>query len=190
MSLDLDVHYAAIAGGDSLAFAHWMAGAEPEIRRTLTSFASVVDTEAVVQEALLRVWQVAHRFEPDGRPNGLLRLGVTIARNLSISEVRRSKTRGADLSELERRQNDAEVAGSPPDPHLRRLIQECRKLLPTKPGLALSARLESGGGEADLVLAERLGMKKNTFLQNFTRARKLLKDCLQKQGVDLEGELA
>lgn len=189
-TIDLDVHYAGIASGDSSAFARWMSGAEPDIRRSLTSFAAVVDTEAMVQEALLRVWQVVHRFEADGRPNGLLRLAVTIARNLSVSELRRSKTRGADLDELERRQNAAEVTGSPPDPHLRRLIQECRKSLPTKPGQALSARLESAGGEADLVLAQQLGMKKNTFLQNFTRARKLLKDCLRAQGVDLEGELA
>jgi hypothetical protein len=28
-----------------------------------------------------------------------------------------------------------------------------------------------------------LGMRANTFLQNFTRARKLLLDCLQKKGI-------
>jgi RNA polymerase sigma-70 factor (ECF subfamily) len=33
----------------------------------------------------------------------------------------------------------------------------------------------------------RLGMKLNTFLQNFTRARKLLADCLRSRGVDLVG---
>lgn len=186
--MDLDVHYLGIVAGDTAAFAHWMAGAEPQLRRSLSSFATVVDTEAVVQEALLRVWQVVGRFEPDGRANGLLRLSVRIARNLAISEVRRSKTRGADLDELERRLDEQEVQGSSPDPHLRRLIAICRDKLPNKPAAALSARLDGQGQAPDATLAERLGMTKNTFLQNFTRARRLLKDCLREQGVDLERE--
>ena len=32
-------------------------------------------------------------------------------------------------------------------------------------------------------------MRKNTFLQNFTRARKLLRECLERFGVDLKLEL-
>src|SRR5690606_14601871 len=73
--IDLDVHLAAIVAGDTRAFGRWLAGAEAPVRDSLRSFARVVDVEAVLQEALLRVWQVAPRFEPDGRPNGLLRLG-------------------------------------------------------------------------------------------------------------------
>lgn len=188
--MNLDVYLSAIVAGDPDAFARWMARAEPDLRRSLTSFAGVVDTEAALQEALLRVWQVAPRFEPDGKDNGLFRLAVRICRNLAIDEVRRSRTRGADLDELERRLDAHEVTGGAPDPHLRRLIQDCRDKLPNKPAQALSARLESSGGEPDAALAARLGMKKNTFLQNFTRARKLLRECLEGQGVDLEGELA
>lgn len=33
-------------------------------------------------------------------------------------------------------------------------------------------------------------MRLNTFLQNFTRARKLLADCLKRAGVTLAEELA
>ena len=91
---------------------------------------------------------------------------------------------------IERRLDAAEVRGSAPDPHLRRRIAECREKLPSKPAMALAARLEAAGGEPDATLAARLGMKKNTFLQNFTRARKLLRACLEAQGVDVEGELA
>ncbi len=76
-----------------------------------------------------------------------------------------------------------------PDPFLRRVIEECRKLLPVKPGEALSARLVGGGVEPDETLAERLGMRLNTFLQNFGRARKLLAECLAKRKVDLDAEL-
>jgi hypothetical protein len=43
-------------------------------RGSLRSFAERVDVEAVVQAALVRVWQVAPRVRPDGRPEPLLRL--------------------------------------------------------------------------------------------------------------------
>ena len=123
MTADLDIHLAAIVSGDAHAFARWLAGSEPTVRATLRSFAAVVDVEAVLQEALLRVWQVAPRFVADGEPNGLLRLGIRIARNLAVSELRRTQARPATPSELE----DAlpEVRPSEPDPMLRRAITEC-----------------------------------------------------------------
>jgi hypothetical protein len=40
------------------------------------------------------------------------------------------------------------------------------------------------------VLAERVRMRPNTFLQNVTRARRLLADCLRRRGVDLALELS
>lgn len=181
--MDLDVHAPAIAAGDERAFARWLAGSEAPIRASLRSFAASVDTEAVLQETMLRIWQVAPRFEPDGRDNGLLRLALRIARNLAISETRRLRTRPVEPDDLER--HLAEVAGpsGPSDPLLRRLIAECREKLPSKPAQALAARLESFGAHSDAALAERLGMQKNTFLQNFTRARKLLEACLERGGV-------
>src|SRR5262245_16659057 len=91
MTVSLDVHLAAIAGGDATAFARWMAGAEPRLRLSLKSLAREVDVEAVLQETLLRVWQVAPRFTPDGGPDALLRLGIRIARNLALSELRRHR---------------------------------------------------------------------------------------------------
>jgi RNA polymerase sigma-70 factor (ECF subfamily) len=186
--IDLDGHHPSIAAGSADAFASWMAGAEPAMRDVLRSFAAAVDVEAVLQEALLRVWQVAPRFSPDGRPNGLLRLGVRIAKNLAISEARRKRTEAVDPDDLDR-----EVAAdvpAPPDPLLRRAIEECRQRLPQKPALALGARLESAGAEPDAILAERLGMRTNTFLQNFGRARRLLLECLEQRGVRLEVESA
>ncbi|NVB83791.1 MAG: hypothetical protein HOV81_35780 [Kofleriaceae bacterium] len=185
MSLDLDVYVPAIAHGDTRSFGVWMAHAEPSVRESLRSFAAVVDVEAVLQEALLRVWQVAPRFESDGRPNGLLRLAVRIARNLAISEVRRTKARPVDESDLESLA-DTDAAPSAPDPMLRQAIALCRDKLPPKPRQALDTRLASGGGLDDADLAESVGMRLNTFLQNFTRARQLLADCLRKRGILVE----
>src|SRR5688500_2719323 len=168
---DLDVHLALIVAGDTRAFARWMAGAETNVRDSLRSFAAVVDVEAVLQEALLRVWQVAPRFEPDGKPNGLLRLGVRIARNLAVSEVRRTKATPVEPPKLE--EMETGIAPYVPDPLLREAIIDCRSKLPPKPRQVLDSRLASGGGQDDAELAEAIGMRLNTFLQNFTRARAL-----------------
>lgn len=90
--LDLDDHLALLASGDADAFGRWLAGAEPRLRGSLRSYAARLDTEALVQEVLLRVWQVAPRHLPDGRPNSLLRLAIRIARNLAIDEIRRVRS--------------------------------------------------------------------------------------------------
>jgi hypothetical protein len=50
---------AAIAAGDASAFARWMRGAERPIRESLRRYAASVDTEAVLQESLLRVADAA-----------------------------------------------------------------------------------------------------------------------------------
>src|SRR5262249_31441010 len=99
----LDVLLPAIAAGDATAFARWPASAESRLRDSLRSFAAQVDTEAVLQEALLRVWQRAPSFVPDGKPDALLRFGIRIARNLAVSELRRNRLNPMEVEELERR---------------------------------------------------------------------------------------
>ncbi len=188
--IDLDVHLSAVASGDAVAFGRWLAGAEPCLRESLRSFAARVDTEATLQETLLRTWQVAPRHAPDGSPNSLLRLAIRIARNLAIDEVRRARVSPVEDEALERAlAAELPAARGGPDPFLRRVIDECRRLLPGKPAEALAARLAGAGADPDEELAARLGMRLNTFLQNFTRARKLLAECLEKRKVDLDQEL-
>jgi len=190
---DLDALLTPIRSGDSTAFARWMAGAEPTMRDSLRSFAAVVDVEAVLQEALLRTWQIAPRVELDGKANSLLRVGIRIARNLAVSERRRARGVPSDEDAIDRA-----LAGDPdgttmpvvPDPHLRLAIVECADTLPAQPARALQARIESAGRQDDDALAEQTGMRKNTFLQNFTRARKLVAECLKRRGIDLGLELA
>lgn len=180
MNDDFDQLLPAIAAGDAHAFGRFMAAVELPVRRSLRPFALKVDVEAVVQEAFLRLWQVAPRFERDGRDNGLLRLVLRISRNLALDELkRRREVCGTDLEVVD----DRAVAPEEIDPMLRRLIAECFERLPNQPSTALRARLESEGADPDVVLAERCGMKPNTFFQNVTRARKLLGDCLDSKGV-------
>lgn len=186
--VDLDRELQAIAAGDADAFARWMAAAEPQLRRSLRPLAALVDAEAVLQEALLRVWQVAPRLQPDGRANSLLRMAVAAAKNLALTELRRTRPELAGDEVISRVQLslDAERRVAPPDPLLRELIQRCREKLPRQPAAALMARLEAAGGENDEALASRLQMRLNTFLQNVTRARRLLLDCLKSRGVPME----
>lgn len=184
---DLDAHLAAIATGDAPAFGRWVAGAETRLRLSLTRYASAVDVEVIMQETLLRLWQIAPRVERDGQGNSLLRVGVRIARNLAIDEIRRTQASLRRDEAAYAEHAPAEVAQPiDPDPLLRRLIAACRELLPKKPAAALAARLEAGGQHSDQALAERLNMRLNTFLQNFGRARKLLRTCLKKSGYPLE----
>lgn len=187
---DLDEYLPAIAAGDKRSFGLWMSGAERSLRLSLRSFATSVDTEAVIQETLLRVWQVAPRVKSDGRGNSLLRMATRIAKNLAISETRRTRADLLDTPDLERAaQSDQPTEAAPTDPLLRKIIAACKERLPKKPLAALEARLQCRGAERDDALAARLGMKKNTFLQNFGRARKFLAECLRKNGIDLEQEL-
>jgi RNA polymerase sigma-70 factor (ECF subfamily) len=185
MLQDLDLLQPAIAQGDAEAFGEFLASAEWELRESLRSFAKKLDVEAIVQESALRLWQVAPSFQPDGRPNGLLRLLVRIARNLAIDELRR-RTREETRAEPP----TVEVRDALPDPALRKAIRDCLVELPAKPRLAIEARIESDGAEPDAALAFACEMRPNTFLQNVTRARKLLADCLQKKGVPLFGGAA
>jgi RNA polymerase sigma-70 factor (ECF subfamily) len=177
--LDLDHHLPEIVAGDPDAFAHWVAGAEHALRATLRSFTESVDVEVVVQETLLRVWQLAPRVRPDGRPNSLFRWAVTTARHLALSELRGRGRAGPGPPALA-------VDPLEPDPLLRRLVHLCLDLLPPQPRQAILARVEGRGGADDRALATGLRMKLNTFLQNVTRARKLLRECLESKGVDLE----
>ena len=177
---DLDAFLPAIQAGDTDAFGRWVAGAELRIRLSLARYAAACDTEAVLQETLLRVWQVAPRVETDGRPDTLLRFAIRVARNTAVSELRRlGRQRPPAPSE-------EFVAPIEPDHLLATAIALCREHLRGKPAVALEARLTSQGASDDAALAQGLGMTLNTFLQNVGRARKALVECLARQGVELE----
>jgi RNA polymerase sigma-70 factor (ECF subfamily) len=174
---------AAIAAGDERAFEAWLAPAEPRLRASLTPFAARVDAEAVLQEALFRVWQTAPRVSPDGRPEALLRFAVRVARNLALTELRR---RGREKVTPD---PDPPDDAPPPPRHdpaeLRHAIRRCREKLPGRPRAAFDLR-HAMAGLRDEALAAQLGMTPNTFVQNVRRARLALEECLRAAGFGLE----
>jgi RNA polymerase sigma-70 factor (ECF subfamily) len=178
-----------IAARDEVAFGKWVSGAESPIRASLRSFALHLDVEAIVQETLLRIWQVAPRLVAEGRRNGLLPLAITIGQNLALSDLRRRKVEEATIKRIEG-ETPPEPRPALSDPWLRECIKECLRRLPRQPRRALLARIGDAGSAVDSVLAQGLGMRLNTFLQNITRARKLVAECLRRHRVDLARELA
>jgi DNA-directed RNA polymerase specialized sigma24 family protein len=171
-----------IQQGDVAAFGMWAAQSERGLRISLRQFSHVVDVESVVQETLLRVWQVATRIQSDSKPNTLLRFAITTARNVAIDEMRKKKTG----EPLEDDYPSLAVEPTQVDPMLRTQILKCKDKLPAMPKRALEERLAARGEVHDEVTAKRLNWSLNALLQNFSRARKLLIECLEKAGVPLE----
>jgi RNA polymerase sigma factor (sigma-70 family) len=179
---DLDRYLPAIAAGDKTAFAAWMAGAVPTLHRRLRSFAEWVDTEAVLQAALLKTWDIAPRITPDGRRNSLLRWAAWRVRLDALSSLR-----ARPLEQLDDEPVDGSVEPEPPDPLLRALIERCFADLPEGRRRVLEARLLTHGCVPDRDLAVSLGLQLNTFHQTMKRARESLQRCLEQRGYQWEG---
>lgn len=184
-----DALFEAARAGDVEAFGAWAERVHLPLRRSLRAFARAVDVEVVVQETLLRMWQIARE---GGRAlageDASLRFALGVARNVAREEARRART--WQLVPMEAWEATVEAAVDPEpvaDPGLRRAILECIARLPARPAAALRARLLGGGDTPDRDLATSLSMTRNTFLQNVVRARRHLADCLRGRGVSLEG---
>ena len=125
--MDLDLELAAIAHGDADAYGRWLSHAERPLRESLRGFARQVDTEALLQEALLRVWQVAPQVKQDGRPNTLLRMAIRIARNLCINRIQRVTRREVEMPEYDYLQDrsagpEEELVAASEREHVRRAV--------------------------------------------------------------------
>lgn len=179
----VDEVYGRVRRGDPAAFAAWVALVEHPLRASLRSFARQVDTEAVVQEALLRMWVLAPRRDLEG-PGASLRFAITLARRMALRKAERhGRFTGAPPPEIP-------VAPAPPaDPALRRVILACIARLPRRPRECLQARLTREPDRPDRALAEALGLRVNTFLQNVVRARALVARCLESHGIRLRESL-
>jgi DNA-directed RNA polymerase specialized sigma24 family protein len=180
----LDQIYQGARAGDENAFAAWVSLVESPLRRSLRSFARSVDVEGVLQEALLRMWKLAPTLELSGE-NASLRYATLMAKHIAISEARRLRTM-VQIDSGGATSDPALQVGPapPPDPVLRQIILGCIEKLPDRPRQALLARLQ---GEADdRASASRLRMKPSTFFQYIVRARRLIRACLEHNGVSLD----
>lgn len=179
----------AVERRDERLFGKWMGRVERPIRLSLRSWATRVDTEGVVQEALLRMWVLCcdHGAGPLTGENASLRYACGIAFNVARNEARKN---GRLLPKDPIEMPETAVHDEPPiAPSFERAVRECVAALTGKLRDALQARLESDGRSDDTWLAEGLRMQKNTFLQNIVRARRKVAECLTGKGIVIEGGL-
>jgi DNA-directed RNA polymerase specialized sigma24 family protein len=175
--------------GNPEAFAEWAGRVERPVRASLGRFARAVDIEVVMQETLLRMWVLAaHTDRSFEGENASLRVALGVARNVAREELRRARRdEHLPLEDVED-ESDLHIDPEPgPDPGLARAIRECLRKLPKRLQAALTLRIDLGAMYPDRDLAERLGLKLNTFLQHIVRARKGMAECLHRKGVELSG---
>lgn len=169
--------------GDMNSFGQWMSMVEIPLRRSLSRFARAVDVEAVVQETFVRMWLLA--MDPGRSLEGShssLRFAYRVARNVALEEMRRYRRhRSLELDGIDDLP-EGQIRPQQPDPALAAAIRRCIERLPAKPKHAILARLHEGY-RPDRDLAAALRMQHNTFLQNIVRARRLLRDCLERRGI-------
>ncbi len=99
---------AAIAAGDEAAFATLVGEESPRLLRFARSLlaANPAEAEEVVQEALLRLWQQAETWEPNGRVSTWLH---QVAYRLCIDNIRRRRP-SIDIDAVEDALPDDETA--------------------------------------------------------------------------------
>jgi DNA-directed RNA polymerase specialized sigma24 family protein len=171
--------------GDQEAFTSWVRFCEPPLRRSLRPFAAAVDVEAVLQEGMARMWILAKTLKLKGT-DASLRYARTIVKNLARSEARRFGKDAVGLDELHNAPEAVVDPDPPTDDRVQQAIRRCLEKLPARPREALLARLRGG---PDRGLASGVRMKLNTFLQNIVRARRLMAECLDRAGVNVEDYL-
>lgn len=175
-----------IRSGDSSAFNLLVERYSQDLYRVIRRMASdSSETEAIVQESFLRVWQILHaprsRMQDWTKP--FFPYLVTIAMNLARDRWR--KDRFLDFSGLEDIQ---EVLPSPlPDPEA--LVEETETLkalaeavaeLPTAYKAVIALRYEAGLSYTEI--AELLEMPINTIRTHLRRAKIQLRKVLAEQG--------
>ena len=162
-----------------------MGRVERPIRAAVRAYARAVDTEAITQETLMRMWDFAR---DDGRTltgeNASLRYSIRMAQGLARNEAR--KRGRAVLLPPEDMPEQPVQPDEPLSPAFVRIVRECWDLLTDKRLMAMAARMKWGAARTDRETAQSVGMTTNTFLQNVVRARRQLAECMAGKGIDLK----
>ena len=173
------------------AFAAWLVEAEPRLRGSLHGLSARIDAESVLQEAALRMWEIAKAIAQGERApivgtNASLRFALRMTHNLALNMIRKVK-REVLVDPMDGFDDDVTPSDSDgPDPLFHDLLWQCFELLTANPLRAIRVRVEQGhlpeGEQAKLA-----GMTRNTFHQNIRRARLQLAECLSDKGIELGG---
>ena len=105
-----------VAAGDQTAFAILARAESPRLLRFARSLVAAAEAEEVVQEALLRLWQQAETWQPNGRVSTWLH---QVAYRLCIDRLRRRRP-SVGIEEV---QDDLEDPAPAPDQRLVRVAE-------------------------------------------------------------------
>lgn len=163
--------------GDRGAFGQLYTQAAPKLFGvSLRILANRGDAEEATQEAFVRIWQNAGRFQ-SGRGSGPGWI-VAIARNVAIDRVRARRMPTRDIADI------VDLADSGPTPEAsaeaaddRRRIEACLDQLPADRAQAVRAAYVEGHSYEDL--ARRFGIPLNTMRTWLRRALIALRKCLE-----------
>ncbi|MEO8667280.1 MAG: sigma-70 family RNA polymerase sigma factor [Bauldia sp.] len=176
---------AAIAAGDDQAFASMVGAETPRLLRFARSIltASPAEAEEVVQESLVRLWQAAEAWQPNGRVSTWLH---QVVYRLCIDSIRRRRP-SIDIGSLEAElEDDSPLAD---DLLVReddaRLVQSAIERLPDRQRTALILCHFQELGQAEA--ASVMGIGESAYESLLARARRRLKAVL---AVDWSGERA
>ena len=167
---------AAIAEGDEAAFAALMRNLAPALLRfaRATLAASPAEAEEVVQEALVRLWQQAGTWQPDGRISTWLH---RVAYRLCIDRLRRRRP-SVDIDTVE-----AEIADPAPLPGARlaqledaRAVQAAVAALPERQRAAIVLCHYQGLSQAEA--AAIMGIGEEAYESLLARGRRRLRIVL------------
>ena len=173
---DLEGLLARCGLGDRQAFARLYAAAGGKLYGVaLRILGNRSDAEEAVQEAFVKIWHGAGRFQA-GRGSALGWL-VSIARNQAIDALRARKAPARDISEM------LDLADQGPTPEAsalgsddRRRIEGCLGTLPRDRAAAVTAAYVEGWSYEEL--ARRFNVPLNTMRTWLRRALISLRECL------------
>lgn len=135
------------------------------------------EAEDIAQEALLRLWNNAGKWQPG---NAIAAWLTTVATNLCRDRLRR--TRRLSREEAPEREDQAPLADrSLVEEEMARAVRECIGELPERARTAVV--LTYYEAQPNRTVAELLEMKLKAFESMLLRARQLLQGCVEGKGV-------
>ncbi|WP_028796142.1 sigma-70 family RNA polymerase sigma factor [Thalassobaculum salexigens] len=166
-----------VAGGDRQAFADLYEATAPKLYGIILRILRRRDeTDEVVQDVYVKIWQRAGDFDP-ARASPITWM-ATIARNRALDEVRRARvaTVSDDIA-LERAADPARSAlGDVEASEDRRRLEVCLDALEGERGSLVRLAYLDGLSRQDL--ADRFGQPVGTIKTWLHRSLKQLRDCL------------
>ncbi|MBS1736360.1 MAG: RNA polymerase sigma-70 factor [Bacteroidetes bacterium] len=135
------------------------------------------ETEEIVQETFIRIWQHKQNIDPDRPFNTFL---ITIAKNLIYNQIRHGRYVEKYIKEI-RGEPEGSYNAAHGEGELKQMINNALPLLPQKcREIFMKSRLE---GASNQDIATELNISKSTVENQLNKGLKIVRAYLQKHGL-------